>query len=489
MMFQRSQTNNRHHDDQGAAFIWMWSVFCLFHVARRLYESNATDPGVLYVLATLSSLICVLNPRLIQVFVLSVFLGVCATLQTMPINSNHTFMRIFLMTGMLLSFLHVFIQQRHVLHITPGDFYASFAPFGKAMLAIMYFYGVFHKLNTDFLNPDTSCAITLWELYPLPFGLTDAWWAHYLAIYSALIIETAIIVMLFIPRLKYLGLLLGLGFHFLLGINGYRFFVAFSSMTFSLHFLFLSADFVSKVQNGKIGLHILKKRWIYPSLVLGLLAIYGSIRALDLMSFYYATLTFFILVSVSIIVAVAIYGRSDTVRPEYTWRGLLTPHPALHLLSVLFFINCAMPFIGLKTQQNLNMFSNLYTERGQTNHIILTTPPYLFDFQNDIVRILHSNAEGFLYVRDQGLLIPYFEFRRILNQISEENRKLLVLTYERNGKIEAISPGGNTEPDVFKPISPWLKDWFHFRFVATQRPQICNGHRLPEGRDAIQKGD
>ncbi len=138
-MFKTGQADNSQYDDQGTAFIWMWSVFCLFHLARRISETGVTDPGILYILATFFSLVAVLKPRLIYPFIISVLLGFSATLDTMPIVSNHTLMRLFLMTGMLLSFLYVFVQQRHVLRITPGDFYASFAPFGKAMLAIMYF--------------------------------------------------------------------------------------------------------------------------------------------------------------------------------------------------------------------------------------------------------------------------------------------------------------------------------------------------------------
>lgn len=487
-MFQRKQIDNSHFDDQGTAFIWMWSVFCMFHLTRRIFEIDFDNPGLLYILATLFSLLAILKPRLMYPFVISVVLGLLATLGTMPIGSNHTLMRIVLMTGMVFSFLYVFVQQRHILHIRAGDFYASFAPFGKAMLAIMYFYGVFHKLNTDFLDPSTSCAVKLWELYPLPFGLADALWTHYIAIYAALIIETAIIVMLFIPHLKYAGLLLGLAFHFILGINGYRFFVAFSSMTFSLHFLFLSADFVSRFQQGKTGVFILKNRWNYPVLVFAMLALYGATLALDLMSFYYATLSMFITVSVGIMSAVAIYTRNAVVRLDNTWRGLFTPNSILYLLSALYFISCAMPFIGLKTQQNLNMFSNLYTEQGQTNHIVFTKPPYLFDYQNDVVRILRSNVPFFRELRDEGLLIPYFEFRRMLSQASEEHMKHLMLEYERNGKIEMITLDKVTDPGVLEPLSPWLEDWFHFRFVATKRPMVCNGSRLPESRDEIYKG-
>lgn len=487
VMFERWKVDNRAFDDQGAAFIWMWSVFSIFHLARRISETDLGYPGLLYVVATLCSIVTILNPRLIHVFLASVALGFVATLATMPVTSNHTFMRIFLMAGMLFSFLYIYIKHKHALRVTPGDFYVVFAPYGKAMLVIMYFYGVFHKINTDFLNPDTSCAVTLWELYPLPFGLADAVWVHYIAIYAALIIEAAIIVMLFIPRTKYWGLLLGLGFHFVLGINGYRFFVAFSSMTFALHFLFLPAGFLTRVRQGGIGRSMSSRRWAYPVVVLGLLGVYAGVLGFGWMSFYYATLSLFIVVSVAILVAVALYGQSGTVRRADTWRGLHSPSPVLYLLGIAFFINGAMPYLGLKTEQSLNMFSNLYTERGETNHLVITEPFYLADFQNDVVRIMRTNEPYFADVRDEGLLIPWFEFRRMISQTPMEYRRFLMLEYMRDGEIHVITPEYVSQAGVVEPLSAWLEDWFHFRYITTIRPQVCGGHKLPEGRDAIDK--
>ncbi len=484
---QQRQSDNSIYNDQGAAFIWMWSVFCLFHIARRISETEMSNPGFIYITATLLSVVCILNPRQMQVFMLSVLLGIGATLETMPLDSNHTIMRIFLMAGMFVSLLHILVKQRHLMRITPGDFYASFAPYGKAMLVILYFYGVFHKLNLDFLNPETSCAVMLWVHYPFPPGLSDALWAHYVAIYGTLVIEMAIVVLLFIPRLKYVGLLVGLGFHFFLGLNGYRFFVAFSSMVYALDFLFLPADFLLRIRKGKVGAVLLKYRWIYLALVLGPLILYVGVLSFDLMSFYYTTLTFFIFVSVGVIWAVTIYARNKTTRWEDTWRGLITSNPVLILLLVLFFINGTMPYIGLKTQQNLNMFSNLYTERGQTNHVFFTAPPYLFGFQEDTVRILETNVTLFLDLRDNGLLIPYIEFRRLWSQTPMDYRKKVVLIFERNGKVERITPEVISDPDLFRPISPWLNRWFYFRYVATKRPQECNGHKLPEHRKEINK--
>ena len=44
--------------------------------------------------------------------------------------------------------------------------------------------------------------------------------------------------------------------------------------------------------------------------------------------------------------------------------------------------------MGLKTQANYSMFSNLRTEGGQTNHFLVPAGRFfLSDYQNDLVRV------------------------------------------------------------------------------------------------------
>ncbi len=44
----------------------------------------------------------------------------------------------------------------------------------RALLAIMYFYGIFHKINTDFLDPRVSCAVALYMPLADGFGLQNS---------------------------------------------------------------------------------------------------------------------------------------------------------------------------------------------------------------------------------------------------------------------------------------------------------------------------
>ena len=70
----------------------------------------------------------------------------------------------------------------------------------RALLAVMYFYGIFHKINTDFFDPTVSCAVALYDPLASGFGLAGNPIGHQVAIWSTFIIETITIVALYWKR-------------------------------------------------------------------------------------------------------------------------------------------------------------------------------------------------------------------------------------------------------------------------------------------------
>ena len=83
------------------------------------------------------------------------------------------------------------------------------------------------------------------------------------------------------------------------------------------------------------------------------------------------------------------------VKVKPIWSGMkqffLPGYKLLLLLPLLVIINGISPYIGLKTQTSWSMFSNLRTEGGKTNHILIRKPFYIADFQNDLVEIVESS--------------------------------------------------------------------------------------------------
>lgn len=94
------------------------------------------------------------------------------------------------------------------------------------MLLVVYLFTVFHKLNTGFFDPSTSCAGDL---------LARLTWLHGLAVrpgaavvaaaaVATVLVEVAVLVCLAVSRWRHRGVLLGVGFHTVLAAASFSHF-------------------------------------------------------------------------------------------------------------------------------------------------------------------------------------------------------------------------------------------------------------------------
>ncbi len=462
--------------DAAIVFAWIWSAFCQFHILRYLYESNAWPPNFFYFVATGISLILLVRPSFIWLFAAASTSGLIATWLSLPVPSNHTIMRLLILLAMVGSFMQMILANRSLV-LTWEDFYRYFAPVGKMILLIMYFYGVFHKLNWDYLEPATSCAVHMWKLYPLPFGLTDMLWTQYSAIYGSILIELVIVIMLLVPRLKYPGLIIALLFHMALGLNTYRFFPAFSSMTFALHFLFLPADFYSRLRSGKIAAFLLTARGRYGAALVGAVFM-GVVISLYPTSLPMIARCLWFVLGGGCILLVILYGRAQPLDRSEIF-NLISPALWLNIIPLMLFLNGLTPYIGYKTEQSLNMFSNLYTEEGRTNHILMSKPPYLFDEQSKTVEILASSLPWLNAIQEKKMKLTYHGFRDFVSREAMRNPDMagdMYVRYKMNDQKYIIqngkAPAG--DPDILTPYPVWERKLVRFHLISSQRPQSCS---------------
>src|SRR3972149_1433923 len=99
----------------------------------------------------------------------------------------------------------------------------------------------------------------------------------------------------------------------------------------------------------------------------------------------------------------------------------------LLIFPAIVFLNGLLPYIGLKNIQVFAMFSNLQTEGGKTNHLLIPSSFQLFNNLEDLVSIKRSNNKA-LNQFSQGVfrkikrvttvLIPksYFEYMKEKNE-------------------------------------------------------------------------
>ena len=333
----------------------------------------------------------------------------------------------------------------------------------------MYFWGIFHKINTDYLNVDYSCASFLVRSldYMVPFGLAEMVWVHYLAIYGTFVIEGLALVLLLIPSQRYYGRIIGILFHLLIGFAFFREYMGFSLISIALHSLFVPAGSVEKT----LALRILGK-----PIPWALVPLCGVILLMAMILSHNAFL-WGVLSVVVLLWTVFCTRASPKIYKQENFKRYFKPAVGAFLIvPLIYFLQCATPYVGLKTAQSLNMFSNLRTEGGMSNHYFFPKPLYLFNYQRDLVRVTKIGNQDMppggridtLTGRPTGWV--YYEFIRLLKENPEMH-----LEYQVNDGETRVYKGDGNIPDLDILLPYPLSKVFVFAPVTLDTPPRPNG--------------
>lgn len=159
--------------------------------------------------------------------------------------SNHTILKNFVVLGFFVACTEGLVR-----HWGWANIVRRFATYSAVALLGMYFFGIFHKINTDFLNPEVSCSVALLQMMPLPEALVANWLVQQIGIYSTFIVEAIILLMLIFPRFRMQGIIFGMAFHMLLALSAYEYYTTFSALTIALHTLFLPSSIQRQLMPG-----------------------------------------------------------------------------------------------------------------------------------------------------------------------------------------------------------------------------------------------
>jgi hypothetical protein len=107
------------------------------------------------------------------------------------------------------------------------------------------------------------------------------------------------------------------------------------------------------------------------------------------------------------------------------------------------------------------MFSNLQTENGMTNHLIMPSGIQITNWQYDVVEIIDSNEPGLIQLRDNGLLVIYLELRRRRTIAASD----FWVTFRRNGKDETFDMKRPETYSALPALNPLAKRYFYFRSI------------------------
>jgi hypothetical protein len=184
-------------------------------------------------------------------------------------------------------------------------------------------------------------------------------------------------------------------------------------------------------------------------------------------SFLLLTFPFFLWIPFSLwwLVAVLRYGRTARVS-AIGWR-LTVAGAAVVAITIL---NGLTPYLELKTAFSFNMYSNLVTAQGKTNHFLVPATLPLRDGYDGPVEIVSSSDADLLYYPRYGYLVAWPQFR-----IYVADHPGIEVSYRRDGESFGY-PGGDSE---LSQSVPWWWRWLPLRALDTQTPPRCQDVFLP----------
>lgn len=424
-------------------FSIMWALALIFSVASH-YENLTLDNGLRIAVIEYGVIgICIavlLAPR--HLGLLMALAGAMAFQYAyrLPVASNNQTIAFF-MNLAIVTVLGMTWLRRSDRVAARDDAYEKLRIVARYLLAVMYFYGIFHKINTDFIDPNASCAVALYKPLVGLFGLEDNLIGRYGSIASTFILEAITLICLFWRRYFAIGLILGLVFHYVIPISAYSWYMDFSSLVFALYVLSVprevSIAFYARSAELLRSFTTLRASraaiLLLVALLLTAIALSTALRAssapfevTEMMAWHSSWIVIWAVVG-GVGMVVLCWAALESL--PYQPVALPRQSAWLYLIPATLFLTCLSPYLGLKTESSIAMFSNLHTEGGTTNHLLFTKPVYMAPYQRDVALLEGSSHRSTQELVNRRLGVVRFELERRMRNNRED-----WFTFTMNGR-------------------------------------------------------
>lgn len=357
---------------------------------------------------------------------------------------------------------------------TAAEWLRRFEPALRLQLLVVYAWAFWHKLNVDFFDLEKSCGVELYQrictrlsFLPLP----NSTWALSAAVVGTVAIEGALPALLPWRRTRNLGLALGAALHFGFGLT---MFSDFSMSMLALLFLFAPPRLSHALVNTRAldlrqRLRFSPRAWMWLSVVVALSTI--AITKAVLWNMYNAFSVAWWTLPLVLGVVVWVMRRERLEQPPAA--VLLRVGPVMALFPVLVFVNGACPYLGSKTETAFAMYSNLRTERGQTNHLLLRKPLDLFDYQTDLVSIESSSDPELMELAREGHPIPFFVLHKRVWEAATSGATDVAVTFTR-GSSRIATANAERDPELSAAPSYFERKFLRFRTILPMDANFCS---------------
>lgn len=333
------------------------------------------------------------------------------TLWLMPFTPDHQ---------ILAAFVNVVILTAYFRRGRPAraeEVVVEAAPGARVLLLIAYAAAATAKYNTDFLDPDTSCAGAIANFST--FGIFD----HHSFGAAAFVVititsESLIPLLLLMPWTRRWGVMYAATFHYFVSLSPAMGVGDFTLTLWSLYLLFLPVADVEA-----FGQRVVQRwreiplvaaiggvpRW-YLAGLFGVLVLVAQPAAVHLAVW---------LVTAGVGLVVLVTGFLVLRAGSHGVRRFGKLRPVHLLVAGVMLAWVAGPYLGFGTSSRFTMFSGLRTEGPGTNHLFL--PSYhLIDSQNDALIVISETGDSRLLetAAEHHAAIPVTELRRYLQKDS-----------------------------------------------------------------------
>lgn len=325
------------------------------------------------------------RPTSVPRFVAMLLAEVVAVGLDMPFVGTHTLLVLIVAGAVVAQLGWATVRARAV--PSPPEAFAAIAPFLRVSLIVTYAFAALAKLNTGFLDPVVSCAASMSrQVAWFDPSLLDGTWRVGPAIAGTVAVEAALPVLLAIRRTRLVGVLLGGAFHVVLALAGN---VPFTALAFALYVVVLPSDGLRGITPPRPAVRVVVAVVFLVGWVGGHLATAVDPAAVTA---GIATGTRVVVVLLALVCGgVLLASRlSADGPPTYPTGSLRVRPPLLVAATVLLVVNGASPYLGLKTDSSFEMFSNLRTEPGAWNHVLIPEAVRIFGYQEP-VRVIRAS--------------------------------------------------------------------------------------------------
>ncbi|MEM7676221.1 MAG: hypothetical protein AAF449_09485 [Myxococcota bacterium] len=356
--------------------------------------------------------------------------------------------------------------------VSPQRDAASAVPqVGLKIAAAVYLLSAFQKLNSDFLDPEVSCANRLiGSIAPV---LSDAPWLGWAAVLSEALMGVGIL----IAPLRSVTVLFAMAFHWFMALDIGAHFYDFSMVMIAL----LTCAFSQKPErpDERLVSNTSASLAIY---IIGTVACLFLFASQTVAARIMATTGSFILwlffgSSIVISAAKIVWESgeiSDAIKRFGSKRSALSEEgmgPGIFLIAapalVFLLLNGMSPYLEIKYAFSFNMYSNLRAEQGRSNHLILRKTWPLTSHLSEYAKIEDSSDSKLHRYRDENYGIPLLQLRDYLYSHPKET-----VTYRHRGVLYEQKSSGDG-PHFSEPSS-WLQSRLHvFRAIDLNDKRRC----------------